>query len=61
MESQQRPEEAGVGAVLGWGYDEITWFARQSRAYRASWLRYATDWVRAPTRTASWKCREAEL
>jgi hypothetical protein len=29
-----------------WGYDEITWFAHQSRQYRAQWLRYAWDWVR---------------
>jgi hypothetical protein len=29
-----------------WGYDEITWFAHQSRAYRAAWLQYAWDWVR---------------
>lgn len=29
-----------------WGYDEITWFAHQSRAYRAQWLQYAWDWVR---------------
>lgn len=29
-----------------WGYDEITWFAHQSREYRAHWLQYAWDWVR---------------
>jgi hypothetical protein len=29
-----------------WGYDEITWFAHQSREYRAKWLKYAWDWVR---------------
>ena len=29
-----------------WGYDEITWFAHQTKEYRASWLRYARDWVR---------------
>ncbi len=29
-----------------WGYDEITWFAHQTKAYRAKWLRYAWDWVR---------------
>ena len=28
-----------------WGYDEITWFAHQSREYRAHWLQYAWDWV----------------
>jgi hypothetical protein len=29
-----------------WGYDEITWFAHQPKAYRANWLQYAWDWVR---------------
>ena len=29
-----------------WGYDEITWFAHQSREYRAHWLQYAWNWVR---------------
>ena len=28
-----------------WGYDEITWFAHQTKEYRANWLRYAWDWV----------------
>jgi hypothetical protein len=29
-----------------WGYDEITWFAHQSKQYRSNWLQYAWDWVR---------------
>jgi hypothetical protein len=29
-----------------WGYDEITWFAHQTKEYRAQWLQYAWDWVR---------------
>jgi hypothetical protein len=29
-----------------WGYDEITWFAHQTKNYRAKWLQYAWDWVR---------------
>jgi hypothetical protein len=29
-----------------WGYDEISWFARQSQTYRSNWLNYAWDWVR---------------
>jgi hypothetical protein len=29
-----------------WGYDEITWFAHQSKEYRAKWLGYAWNWVR---------------
>ena len=42
----RRPGQAGVGGIWVWGYDEITWFAHQSRDYRAKWLRYAWDWVR---------------
>jgi hypothetical protein len=29
-----------------WGYDEITWFAHQSKEYRTNWLKYAWNWVR---------------
>jgi hypothetical protein len=29
-----------------WGYDEITWFAHQSKTYRDKWLWYAWKWVR---------------
>ena len=29
-----------------WGYDEISWFARQTEDYRNRWLRYAYQWVR---------------
>ena len=29
-----------------WGYDEITWFAHQTKDYRGRWLQYAWDWVR---------------
>jgi len=29
-----------------WGYDEVTWFAHQSKEYRATWLKYAWNWVR---------------
>jgi hypothetical protein len=42
----RRPGQAGAGGIWVWGYDEITWFAHQSREYRAKWLRYAWDWVR---------------
>jgi hypothetical protein len=36
-----------------WGYDEITWFAHQSRGYRSNWLQYAWNWVRS-TDTNGW-------
>src|ERR1035441_3296296 len=38
--------ETGGGFNWVWGYDEITWFAHQTREYRAHWLQYAWDWVR---------------
>ncbi|HWY74292.1 MAG TPA: hypothetical protein VN281_01680 [Verrucomicrobiae bacterium] len=33
-------------SIWVWGYDEITWFAHQTKDYRGNWLRYAWDWVR---------------
>jgi len=42
----RQPGKAGAGGIWVWGYDEITWFAHQSREYRAKWLRYSWDWVR---------------
>jgi hypothetical protein len=42
------PGQANVTGSFDWvwGYDEITWFAHQSREYRADWLQYAWNWVR---------------
>jgi hypothetical protein len=42
----RQPGQPKAGGIWIWGYDEITWFAHQSREYRAKWLRYARDWVR---------------
>jgi hypothetical protein len=42
----RQPGQAKAGSIWIWGYDEITWFAHQSQAYRSNWLRYACDWVR---------------
>ena len=42
----RQPGKAGAGGIWVWGYDEISWFAHQSKEYRAKWLRYAWDWVR---------------
>jgi hypothetical protein len=44
--SSPTPGEPGAGSIWVWGYDEITWFAHQSKQYRAAWLKYAWDWVR---------------
>jgi hypothetical protein len=41
-----KPGQAGMGGCWVWGYDEITWFAQQTEAYRNEWLRYAWRWVR---------------
>ncbi len=40
-----QPGQGHGGFDWIWGYDEITWFAHQTRQYRADWLRYAWDWV----------------
>jgi pimeloyl-ACP methyl ester carboxylesterase len=44
--ASRQPGKARAGGIWVWGYDEITWFAHQPKEYRASWLRYAWDWVR---------------
>ncbi len=40
------PGKPRSGSIWIWGYDEISWFAQQTKQYRANWLRYAWDWVR---------------
>ncbi len=40
------PGQARAGSIWIWGYDEITWFAHQSRQYRSNWLQYAWNWLR---------------
>jgi hypothetical protein len=42
----RHPGEAGQGGNWVWGYDEISWFANQSKEYRSRWLHYAWDWMR---------------
>ena len=44
--ASRHPGEAGQGGDWVWGYDEISWFANQSKQDRSQWLRYAWDWVR---------------
>jgi hypothetical protein len=39
-------EKAGDIPFWVWGYDEISWFAHQSKPYRTQWLIYAYDWVK---------------
>jgi len=43
--ASKTPGQAKAGGIWIWGYDEITWFAHQPKEYRASWLRYAWDWL----------------
>jgi hypothetical protein len=33
-------------SIFTWGYDEVTWFARQPESYRNKWLHYAWDWLK---------------
>jgi len=40
------PGNAHEGGNWIWGYDEISWFAHQSRDYRSRWLHYALEWIR---------------
>jgi hypothetical protein len=40
------PGQARAGGIWIWGYDEITWFAHQTKQYRSNWLQYASSWVR---------------
>jgi hypothetical protein len=44
--ASKNPGQAGQGGNWVWGYDEITWFAHQSKQYRSKWLEYAWKWVR---------------
>lgn len=44
--ASRNPGQPRQGGNWVWGYDEISWFAHQSKEYRAHWLRYANDWVR---------------
>jgi hypothetical protein len=42
----RQPGRPRAGGIWVWGYDEITWFAHQSKEYRSHWLAYARNWVR---------------
>ncbi len=44
--ASKQPGQARAGDNWVWGYDEITWFAHQSKQYRSNWLNYAWNWVR---------------
>jgi hypothetical protein len=44
--ASRTPGQAGAGGCWVWGWDEICWFAHQTREQRAAWLKYAWDWVR---------------
>ena len=44
--ASRHPGQPGQGNDWVWGYDEISWFANQSKEYRRKWLLYAWNWVR---------------
>jgi beta-xylosidase len=46
ISSQPGKEKAGEIPFWVWGYDEISWFAKQTKEYRTYWLHYAWDWVK---------------
>jgi hypothetical protein len=41
------PGTSTSGTIFTWGWDEITWIARQTEADRNNWLRYAWNWIAA--------------
>ncbi len=41
-QSSQTPKPS----IWVWGYDEMSWFARQPESYRNEWLRYAWNWLK---------------
>ncbi len=43
--SQPGQAKAAGSFFWVWGYDEISWFANQSKPYRTFWLHYAYDWI----------------
>jgi hypothetical protein len=44
----KHPDQENAGGIpfWVWGYDEISWFAKQDAAYRHWWLQYAYDWIK---------------
>lgn len=41
----RQPGQPNMGPFWVWGYDEISWFAKQPKQYRQDWLHYAYDWL----------------
>ncbi|MEM9445419.1 MAG: hypothetical protein AAGA18_08695 [Verrucomicrobiota bacterium] len=39
-------EGRSIGGIWVWGYDEISWFAVQTKSYREQWLAYALAWLK---------------
>jgi hypothetical protein len=39
------PGVSSTGTIFIWGWDEITWIARQPLAERSAWIRYAKNWM----------------
>lgn len=37
---------ADTASYFPWGWDEISWYAKQPEAYRNEWLQYAWDWMK---------------
>jgi hypothetical protein len=43
--ASKQPGQPNMGPYWVWGYDEISWFAKQPKQYRRDWLRYAYNWI----------------
>lgn len=37
---------ADTTSYFPWGWDEISWYAKQPESYRNDWLRYAWQWIK---------------
>lgn len=37
---------ADTTSYFPWGWDEISWYAKQPEAYRNEWLQYAWNWIK---------------
>lgn len=37
---------ADTTSYFPWGWDEISWYAKQPETYRNEWLRYAWNWIK---------------
>jgi hypothetical protein len=44
--ASRQPGKPNAGGFWVWGWDEISWFARQDKKYREDWLHYAYTFIK---------------